>query len=448
MRATAGEYRITSYQAFVFAIAGGAWLFDNIDQRMFSLARIPALSSLMGMPGGDPLVQAQGKIVTAVFLIGWGLGGVILGPLGDRFGRSRLLTVSVLLYAVGTGLTGLSITVGQFTGWRFLTGLGIGGVFGLAVAIIAETFTSGLRVAMLAGLQMLSPIGNISAALVKIGADGLATQGVIAADQVWRWLFALGALPALMAVASGLYLRESDAWLELRAQAKLPRGWFGAYGELFSNRDERRGLIIGTLLASAGVVGLWAIGEYAVDLQEAVFTTYFRGVDPPAAVAAHVSAAKNQAYLLQMIGGAAGMIAFSWAATRLGRRPAFIGGFVAALVLTLLTYGWLKTPADADWMLPLMGAAQLSVFAGFSIYLPELFGPRARGTGVSFCYNVGRFAAAIGSLVSAALTTVVFKAFPSPLPLRYAAMTMCAVFVVGIGAAIMAPETKGAAPRG
>ena len=141
------------------------------------------------------------------------------------------------------------------------------------------------------------------------------------------------------------------------------------------------------------------------------------------------------------------MLVFSWAVNRFGRRPAFIGGFLAALVVTPLVYWRLSSPTDAYWMMPLMGAAQLSVFAGFSIYLPELFGARARGTGVSFCYNLGRFAAAGGSFLSAGLTTVVYAGFAPPLPLRYAAMTMCAVFVVGIVAAFAAPETKGAELR-
>jgi hypothetical protein len=112
-------------------------------------------------------------------------------------------------------------------------------------------------------------------------------------------------------------------------------------------------------------------------------------------------------------------------------------------VTTLFVYWRLETPQDAYWMMPLMGAAQLSVFAGFSIYLPELFGAKARGTGVSFAYNLGRFAAAGGSFVSALLTTRVFDGFASPAPLRYSAMTMCSVFLVGLVAAWYAPETRG-----
>jgi len=92
--------------------------------------------------------------------------------------------------------------------------------------------------------------------------------------------------------------------------------------------------------------------------------------------------------------------------------------------------------------MPLMGAAQLSVFAGFAIYLPELFPSRIRSTGTSFCYNLGRFAAAAGSLFSATLATKVFGHYDSPLKERYAAMAMCAIFVIGLLTLPFAPETK------
>ena len=434
---------VTAYQWFVFAVVAGAWLFDNLDQRLFSLARIPALTNLMSGSADALEIQAFGKMVTALFLIGWGVGGLTIGALGDRFGRVRLLTIATLIYSVGTGLTALCETGWQFAILRLITGFGIGGVFGLAVAIIAESVSNTARLAMLALLQVLSTVGNIGAALVKMGVDSLAANGVIAAEGRWRWLFALGALPALLAVASGFYLKESESWLRLKRANALPTTWFGSYRELLSHRDERRHLILGTVLAIAGVVGLWGIGEYAVDLQHAVFTTYFTAQNGGADVAAEVAQAKNWAYLLQMIGGAFGMLGFTYIAGRFGRRPAFMAGFSAALLTTLFVYWRLETPHDAYWMMPLMGAAQLSVFAGFSIYLPELFGAKARGTGVSFAYNLGRFAAAGGSFVSALLTTRLFAGVPSPGPLRYSAMIMCSVFLVGLVAAWYAPETRG-----
>jgi MFS family permease len=434
---------LTGYQWLVFAVASGAWLFDTMDQRLFSLARIPALGDLMNLPASHVEVQAFAKTVTALFLVGWGLGGLIIGPLGDRFGRVRLLTISILLYSICTGITALCRTPAEFAALRFITGLGIGGVFGLAVAIIVDTVDGRARLAMLAGLQLLSTVGNVGSALVKMGVDGLARRDLIAVDSVWRWLFVIGALPALIAIISVIGLREPRAWLDRKEQGRLPKAAFSAYADLLGNPAERHGLLIGSLLAVAGVVGLWGIGEYAVDLQHAVFTGYYAQRLAPGQVAAAVADAKNWAYMLQMAGGAVGMIIFTLIADRVGRRPAFLVGFGAAFLITIFVYARLQTPIDAYWMMPLMGAAQFSLFAGFSIYLPELFGAAARGTGVSFAYNLGRFAAAAGSFGSAWLSTSLFGGFEAPDPLRYSAMTMCVIFLIGLAAAWFAPETRG-----
>jgi hypothetical protein len=197
-------------------------------------------------------------------------------------------------------------------------------------------------------------------------------------------------------------------------------------------------------LASTGVIGLWAIGEYAPDLQKSVFRQHFRdaGVTNVQQVEALVNGAIARSFLLQMLGAAAGMWMFTRLAMAMGRRTAFAIGYTSAFLITFLVYWKMGSPTDAYWMMPLMGAAQLSVFAGFAIYLPELFPSRLRSTGTSFCYNLGRFAAAGGSFFSAALATMAFGDFGSPLKERYAAMAMCSIFLVGLLTLPFAPETK------
>jgi MFS-type transporter involved in bile tolerance (Atg22 family) len=113
------------------------------------------------------------------------------------------------------------------------------------------------------------------------------------------------------------------------------------------------------------------------------------------------------------------------------------------MLVTFGVYWKMDSPNDAYWMMPLMGAAQLGVFAGFAIYLPELFPSRLRSTGTSFCYNLGRFAAAGGSFFSSVLTKDVFGAYAPPAPYRYSAMAMCVIFAVGLVTLCFAPETKG-----
>src|SRR5678816_3614607 len=98
-------HELTGYHWFVFLVASGAWLFDCLDQRLFSLARIPALTALKSSTTSMDDVQAFGKVVTAFFLIGWGVGGMIFGALGDKFGRARMLMLTILIYSVFTGLS-------------------------------------------------------------------------------------------------------------------------------------------------------------------------------------------------------------------------------------------------------------------------------------------------------------------------------------------------------
>src|SRR3954464_4746547 len=101
---------------------------------------------------------------------------MLFGALGDRFGRARMLNLTVLIYSVFTGLTFFSTSRFDFTLFRFLTGLGVGGVFGLAVALIAETVPTRARVQALGLLQLLSTVGNVGAGFIKIGIDHLETR--------------------------------------------------------------------------------------------------------------------------------------------------------------------------------------------------------------------------------------------------------------------------------
>lgn len=434
---------LTPYHWFVFCVASAAWFFDCLDQRLFSLARIPALNSLMeGKTAGE--IQAAGKEVTAIFLIGWGIGGMIFGALGDRYGRARMLTITVLLYSICTGLTFFSKSWIDFAALRMLTGMGVGGVFGLAVALIAETVPSHSRTGALGMLQVLSTVGNISAGLVKMQIDNWELSGFLTKGTGWRWMFLVGALPAFLVILIQKYLKEPEPWLKLQREGRLPSGSiFGSYVGLLSEARWRKNLFVGAVIASTGVVALWAIGEYGVDLQRNVFKTWYviDGV-PADKIPAMVNKAVTHSYLLSMLGAAVGMWMFTKVAARIGRRIAFAIGFSLALVVTVLVYWKMNSPMDGYWMLPLMTSCQLAVFAGFAIYLPELFPSRLRSTGTSFCYNLGRFAAAAGSFFSATLATKVYGSFGSPAMERYSAMTMCAIFLIGLLILPFAPETK------
>src|SRR4051794_18209687 len=112
---------LTRYHWFVFIVAALAWLFDTMDQQLFTLARKPAIMFLIKASSpSDPQVDKYGGYATSIFMIGWAIGGVFFGILGDRIGRARTLLLTILLYSAFTGLSALSFNFMQFSFYRFL----------------------------------------------------------------------------------------------------------------------------------------------------------------------------------------------------------------------------------------------------------------------------------------------------------------------------------------
>src|SRR5262245_33265365 len=175
---------------FVFAMASLAWMFDCLDQQLFILARNTAMSNLLP-PGTD--ANLYGGYATAIFVAGWATGGLIFGAVGDRIGRARTLTFTVLMYSVFTGLSAFSTGWIDFAMYRFLTGLGVGGVFGLAVALIADALPDEARPHALGSLQALSAIGNITAGLLSMWVGKLVSGKTISPQFSWKLMFLIGA---------------------------------------------------------------------------------------------------------------------------------------------------------------------------------------------------------------------------------------------------------------
>jgi MFS family permease len=144
---------------------------------------------------------------------------------------------------------------------------------------------------------------------------------------------------------------------------------------------------------------------------------------------------------LQDIGSFLGMLTFTIVATYFGRRIAFAGAFILCLISTIFVFNNLHSGTDAYWMLPLMGFAQLSVFGGFSIYFPELFPTRLRGTGVSFCYNTVRYLAAVFPLMLMGFRNLLADRGVAE-PFRMSATILSSIFLLGLVALIGSPETK------
>jgi len=433
------------YHWFVFAMASLAWLFDCLDQQLFILARGSAMASLL--PAGLD-ANKYGAYATSIFVAGWATGGLIFGAVGDRIGRAKTLTLTVLMYSVFTGLSALSKGWIDFALYRFVTGLGVGGVFGLAVALIADALPDKARTGALGTLQALSAVGNVTAGLISMWVGSLVASKTISPDWSWKMMFLLGAFPAFLCVFIQVRLKEPERWVKAREEGRRTGVAFGSYASLFGEARWRKPALLGMLLCVAGVIGLWGIGFFAPELVGPVIENSLRAQNLPVE---QIAGMKNKWIginsIFQNIGAFVGMLLMTKLAMSLGRKGAFAVAFICALIATVAFFQLFNDRTDVFWLSPLMGACQLSLFAGFAIYLPELFPTRLRSTGTSFCYNVGRFLAASGPFTLGKLQEALKKGAITPEAkieaFRTAATYMSAIFLVGFIALAFLPETKG-----
>ncbi len=423
---------VTWYHWLVVLIASGGWLFDCMDQRIFTLAREPALKEIVG--ASDEVIKNWVGWATSAMLIGWATGGILFGIMSDRWGRVKTMLVTLLVYSGFTGLTGVSRTGSEFLAFRFLVGLGVGGMFGAATTLVAESVPARFRAVALGSLQALSASGNIIGSLLStVIQPGKAD--LLWGLAGWRLIFFVGILPAILVIPIVMVLREPEPWREAKRRVKE-----GGHGEhvgsipdLFRHPTWRRNLLVGVSLGLAGMAGLWGIGFFAPEL----ISTALQGESQEV-----VDRVRGFATGLQDVGSFFGMMAFTIVAASWGRKPAFLGAFLLCLGATIFVFNNLRSASDAYWMLPLMGFAQLSVFGGYSIYFPELFPTRLRGTGVGFCYNIVRYLTA-GFPPMLMYLNSTLKAQGVEDPFRKAATILSFIFVLGPMALIWAPETKG-----
>ena len=423
---------------FVFTVASLAWLFDCLDQQFFNLARDAAMEDLLPVKA---LATEYGPYTTSVFLIGWALGGLVLGSLGDRYGRAKILSVCVLLYSIFTGLSSFSTGFVDFCVYRFLTGVGVGGVFGLAVALVADSVPDRTRAPALGLLQGLSTWGNILAGLAGMGVGALAARHLLPFGfKAWQTLFLIGAVPAFLCVFILRRLPEPQKWIDAKAAGEKKGIKFGSYANLLGHPRWAKHAWLGLILCLAGIVGLWGIGNFHPKIVRSIIETHFANSGLSAdALNSEKAFWTSVALLLQNVGAFAGMMALAWLAQAKGRRIAFAVALTCSFASTLLVFQGLREFSQIFWMIPLMGFGQLSVFAVYAIYLPELFPTSLRSTGTSFCYNFGRLAAATAPFTVGRIT----KSLGGDLEgFRTAGSWVSLVLLVGIAVLPFLPETK------
>lgn len=418
---------VPRYAWIVLGVSALGWLFDTMDQNLFNLVRQASLKDLLGPSATKAEITHWSGVLTSVFLIGWAIGGFIFGALGDRLGRARTMAITVLIYAGFTGLNGFVHDPISYAVCRFFTALGVGGEFAAGAALVAEVFPARSRPMALGTLQSLSAVGNMMAAGITLTLSD-------AGPGYWRIAFILGVLPAILVFFIRRVVKEPDAWHGAKEKARRENLAIGSIPALFQSPELRRRTIAGTLLAAAGVGGLWGVGVWLPDLIGLAF---------PDKTGSELIRMKGYVGLVQQSGALIGMLSFAPISQRIGRRPAILGALILAFCAVQAAFRFIHDLPSAFTFAFTLGLFAYAPFCAFAVYFPELFPTRLRTTGVGFCYNCARIVAAMAPF---ALGNLADRLADPAIPgsgLRTAASLVAFVYVFGLVGLIFAPETKG-----
>lgn len=405
---------VTRYQWYVLAVASAGWMFDTFEGQIFNLTRGQMLADLLGAAPGSAEAKRWGDLFLAVFLLGGTLGGIGFGTLADRFGRKRMMAVTILVYSVFSGLTSLASELWQVAVLRFLVALGVGGEWSVAAALVAEVFPARAR-ARASGIFHATSILGI----------WLAAVAGLAVGAQWRGAYLLGVLPALLVfwVRRGVEEPVRSGGSPQEAQRQ------GSFRELFGDSRWRRHALLGLLLAAVGLGTFWGVTVAGQDLTQELLVR--QGVSAETA-----NARGKFAYgIVETFGGGLGLLSFGPLAERLGRRAAFAWLHAAAALVVPLTCWGPQTYGQMLCVLPVFGFVTFGMHAGYAVYFPELFPGHLRGTGVGLCFNGGRLLAAPMLWLSAELK--------GAMGLRPAVALLSGLFLLGLLVVWYLPETKG-----
>jgi MFS family permease len=414
-------------QILGFWAAWFGWMLDGMDSVIYALVLGPALTELLprsGIEATPANIGYVGSLTFGLFLVGWGLS-FIWGPISDKFGRTKSLAGTVLVYAVFTGAAAFAPNVWMLALFRFLAGIGVGGEWAMAGTYVAEAWPEDRRKMGAGFLQTGYYFGFFVAAALNF---------TIGASLGWRAMFLCGLFPVVVAIGTLLAVKEPERWEHQHQEERAaPAKRHNPFAVIFGPRYLRRTIIMSTLL-TVSIIGLWAAAVY--EPTAIVFLSRQAGMAPP-------DAAKMASYGtgLLSIGTILGCLAAPWLAERFGRRPTLALYYAGMMVTIVLAFGWafyLPTGSALPTFIALLFFLGLfgGNFAIFSLWLPELFGTEARATAFAFCTSVGRF---IGAGVNFGLAGAVATMGTLGTPV---AITSIA-FGVGLFIIPLALETRG-----
>ena len=404
----AKNFRELSPQQWKSGIAAWlGWLFDGLDMHLYGLVAAPFVAYLLGVADvAHPDVREKSSWIQAAFLVGWALGGGFFGRLGDKLGRSRALSLTILTYALFTGLSFFAQTWWQLLIFRFVSALGIGGEWAVGSSLLSETWPKKWRPWIAAVLQTGVNIGVLLACLTTFAMAGLHP----------KWVFLVGVLPALMVFWIRRHVPEPEEWHAAKAKAKDNEP---GIADLFRG-EVRRTTLLTIIVCACGLTAWWAFMFWHAqhlrnlpDLHAAMKANYDLAYanaaagapDPIRWIAAEKQKVVSTAFFLVISSSIVGNFFAAWVARRFGYRRAISLTYAGFFIVMFSTFAQARSWESLLWFwFPAVGFFS-GVFGLFTMYMPPLFPTLLRTTGAGFCYNIGRIFSACGVVFSGTLSS-------------------------------------------
>ena len=358
------------------------WLFDGLELHLYTLVAAPLVMQLLQTTDpNNPAIKEKSAYIQAAFLVGWAVGGAFFGRLGDLLGRSRALALTVLTYALCTGLCATAQTWWQLMLFRFLAALGIGGEWAVGASLLTETWPRHWRPWIAAVLQSGVNLG------ILLAAATVGLLSLVLSPPFERKVFLVGIVPALMVFWIRRHVPEPAAWEQAEYAVQKKPGASALF------RGEVASITLRTTVVCALSLSAWWLFVFWHSLH---LRKLLRAEGVPAA---EITRDISAAFFLMIAVSIGGNFVAGWLAQRLGNRRAIalmlLGLFASMASAFIVPRGF---GALAWFWVPLTGLFS-GVFGLFTMYLPPLFPTLLRTTGAGFCYNIGRLAAAIASVV-------------------------------------------------
>lgn len=399
----------THIRALIAAFLG--WAFDGLDGYLYVMVAMRFVGQLIDKSPKDPETIHKATIIQAVFLVGWAVGGMVFGRIGDRIGRARTLTLTVLTYAIFTGLAFFATEWWHLLIFRFVAALGIGGEWAAGSALVAETLPSRHRYWASALLQSGYMIGCILASL---------TSGLLSEFDP-RYVFLVGVIPAFLTVFIRRAVPEPEGWAEAQKHQAMP-----PVTALLAPDLRRTTLLVAAFVSIALVIS-WGFLFFLPNVIRSI--PEVKGWSE-----AEIARLGTRVAITFFTVNIAANFAATYAAKWLGYRRAFF----AFLLLGGLSFaiGFARVPSISSVYIVASVCAffGLGFFGMFPLYLPPLFPTLVRTLGSGSCYNVGRCVSAVAVLGGGAITAEVGA--------RAAMQGLAIFFIPGLILALVLPTPR------